>query len=67
MLGHHDFGQQNTRQKDMNKWIMHLKKELIFGTQPRCILFREETYGILKELLEPGSKNRKKRRGGSRF
>jgi hypothetical protein len=28
---------------------------------------REETYGILKELLEPGSKNRKKRRGGSRF
>jgi aryl-alcohol dehydrogenase-like predicted oxidoreductase len=26
------------RQKDMNKWIMHLKG-VNFGTQPRCILF----------------------------
>jgi hypothetical protein len=50
------------RQKDMNKWIMHLKKELIFGIQPRCILFlhvRKPT-GILKELLEPGSKKQKR-------
>jgi hypothetical protein len=41
----------------MNKWIMHLKG-VNFGTQPRCILFlhvRKPT-GILKELLEPGSK-----------
>jgi hypothetical protein len=28
---------------------------------------REKPTGILKELLEPGSKKRKKRRGGSRF
>jgi hypothetical protein len=40
------------RQKDMNKWIMHLKKELIFGTQPRCILFlREETYGDTERII----------------
>jgi aryl-alcohol dehydrogenase-like predicted oxidoreductase len=40
------------RQKDMNKWIMHLKKELIFGTQPRCILFlHEETYGDTERII----------------
>jgi hypothetical protein len=44
------------RQKDMNKWIMHLKG-VNFGTQPRCILFLHvRNLGILKELLEPGSK-----------
>jgi hypothetical protein len=35
-----------------------LEKGVNFGTQPRCILFlhvRKPT-GILKELLEPGSK-----------
>jgi hypothetical protein len=58
MLGHHDFGQQNTEAEGHEQMDYALEKELIFGTQPRCILFlhvRKPT-GILKELLEPGSK-----------
>jgi hypothetical protein len=38
MLGHHDFGQQNT-EAEGHEQMDYAKKELIFGTQPRCILF----------------------------
>jgi hypothetical protein len=38
MLGHHDFGQQNT-EEGHEQMDYALEKELIFGIQPRCILF----------------------------
>jgi aryl-alcohol dehydrogenase-like predicted oxidoreductase len=58
MLGHHDFGQQNTEAEGHEQMDYALEKGVNFGIQPRCILFlhvRKPT-GILKELLEPGSK-----------
>jgi hypothetical protein len=57
-LGTMTFGQQNTEAEGHEQMDYALEKELIFGTQPRCILFlhvRKPT-GILKELLEPGQK-----------
>jgi hypothetical protein len=56
MLGHHDFGQQNTAEG--HEQMDYALERVNFWTQPRCILFlhvRKPT-GILKELLEPGSK-----------
>jgi hypothetical protein len=61
MLGHHDFGQQNTEAEGHEQMDYALEKELIFGIQPRCILFlhvRKPT-GILKELLEKKKEEKK--------
>jgi aryl-alcohol dehydrogenase-like predicted oxidoreductase len=50
MLGHHDFGQQNTEAEGHEQMDYALEKGVNFGTQPRCILSsREETYGDTEE------------------
>jgi hypothetical protein len=52
MLGHHDFGQQNTEAEGHEQMDYALEKELIFGTQPRCIVpAREETYGDTERII----------------
>jgi hypothetical protein len=69
MLGHHDFGQQNTEAEGHEQMDYALEKGVNFGIQPRCILFlhvRKPT-GILKELLEPGSKKTGRREEVVRF
>jgi aryl-alcohol dehydrogenase-like predicted oxidoreductase len=69
MLGHHDFGQQNTEAEGHEQMDYALEKGVNFWdtAEMYSVPAREKPTGILKELLEPGSKKRKKRRGGSRF
>jgi aryl-alcohol dehydrogenase-like predicted oxidoreductase len=56
MLGHHDFGQQNTAEG--HEQMDYALEKGVFGrtAEMYSVPAREETYGILKELLEPGSK-----------
>jgi hypothetical protein len=51
MLGHHVLVNKIRRQKDMNKWIMHLKKELILGHSRDVLFLREETYGDTERII----------------
>jgi hypothetical protein len=68
-LGTMTFGQQNTEAEGHEQMDYALEKGVNFGIQPRCILFlhvRKPT-GILKELLEPGSKKTGRREEVVRF
>jgi aryl-alcohol dehydrogenase-like predicted oxidoreductase len=52
MLGHHDFGQQNTEAEGHEQMDYALEKELIFGTaEMYSVPAREETYGDTERII----------------
>jgi aryl-alcohol dehydrogenase-like predicted oxidoreductase len=51
MLGHHDFGQQNTEAEGHEQMDYALEKGVNFGTAEMYLFLLEETYGDTERII----------------